>query len=217
MLDSIEQRLKQRKAQLHKEMAAAATSGDSPTLLRLGDELRGVESVATKFRSLVDEAEAVISGPASHGKPDTPPDVDVGTRSRRVHGRGQGVEIRTAFLQDAASRGIQLTPHRGSIFTTVTGRKVGLAVATERQRDRWFLGLPANSVDSAVLLCQTNGGKRLDVCLPGRFFQRYGAQLSNSGGQWKFNVHRRAGRIVLNIPGHSSFDATDLVGEVSEL
>ena len=105
-------------------------------------------------------------------------------------GRGIGKTIRMDFLQKASEKGIYLENIRGSIYQGPSGHKVGIAVATERKPDRWFLGLPLKRFDDAVLLCKPDSGDNIEICLSKNFFDEYGYKMSESSGQMKFNVER---------------------------
>jgi hypothetical protein len=211
-------RLQDRRAALLQGIGAAATSGDSKNLLRLTEQLRQVELLISRIDSLAAEAEAFLEVRPGTPKSEAPiRNLQLETTEPRIPGRGYGAEIRAAFVRSARERGLDLAPLRGAVFSTDGGQRVGIAVATERQRDRWFLGLPEDGFDAAVLLCQTNAGKVLEVCLPNRFFERFRSVLSKSGGQVKFNVVRRDGHLFVTLPGRSPFQVDDLVGDISQV
>jgi hypothetical protein len=211
-------RLQARKAALFKGIGVAAASADSGKLMQLTDELRRVESLASRFDSLGAEADAFLeSPPGIVSPPSASPDLRLEAPEPRVPGRGYGAEIRAAFVRAASERGLRLAPLRGTLFSTDDGGRVGIAVATERKRDRWFLGLPEGGFDAAVLLCQTNAGKVLEVCLPNSFFVHFGSRLSRSGGQLKFNVVRRDGHVFVIVPSRVPFAVDDLIGDILQL
>src|SRR5699024_11801683 len=62
-----------------------------------------------------------------------------------VTARQKGKLRREEFISDLEKSGIELNRVKGSLFKTKTGKRVGVAYASERQEDRWFLGLPARS------------------------------------------------------------------------
>jgi hypothetical protein len=87
--------------------------------------------------------------------------------------RENGREIREVFLKKLLQTGISLQQVKGeTIYRAKSGEKVGIAVATERQPDRWFLGLPEGGFDHAVLLCQREGGDVIEIRLPKGFFAK---------------------------------------------
>ncbi|MBN1625372.1 MAG: hypothetical protein JW944_02515 [Deltaproteobacteria bacterium] len=133
-----------------------------------------------------------------------------------VPGRGIGKTIRMDFLKKVGKAGLQLEQMRGSVYGTQSGRKVGVAVATERKPNRWFLGLPIG-IDQAVLLCQSESGDVATICLPKDFFAEYGDKMSKSGGQMKFNVMRRGSGYSLLIPGTDGVNVSRFVEDYSQL
>ena len=123
------------------------------------------------------------------------------SKSDRSSSRILGRRLRKELLKKLSEKGINLQLVKGqTIFRTGSGKRVGIAVATERQTDRWFLGLPEGAFDHAILLCKPNNAEVIEVPLPERFFIDYGKNLSVSKGQIKFNVARRVGRVLLQVP-----------------
>lgn len=219
MNDDIIVRLKGRRTALLQEIGAAASTGDTSRLLSLTERLRITDQVVDRLESDVMDAELLLNDEEPMNKARstvTSLPASVYTRER-VAGRSYGAAIRSAFLLAAEKRGMKFSPLKGSIFTTAGGKRVGIAVATERQHNRWFLGLPEDAFSAAVLLCQTNNGRTLEICLPEAFFDRYGRQLSRSSGQVKFNVVNRDGRLFLTIPGISPVAIDQYEGAVIQL
>jgi hypothetical protein len=120
------------------------------------------------------------------------------------------------FLKGIAD-GIHLEHIRSSIYETKSGRKVGIAVATERKPDRWFLGLPVESFDHAVLLCKPENRDTIEICLPKNFFDEYGGKMSQSGGQMKFNIARRGNGYSILVPGTDGVNVSKFVGDYTQL
>jgi len=121
------------------------------------------------------------------------------------------------FLKRVSEVGVDLRHVRGSIYETQSGRKVGIAVATERKPDRWFLGLPLQSFDHAVLLCKRDTGDTFEICLPNNFFDEHGDNMSQSGGQMKFNVARRGNGYAILVPGTDGVSVSKFLGAYSLL
>jgi hypothetical protein len=128
-------------------------------------------------------------------------------------GRGTGKTTRMAFLEKAYENGIDLQNIRGSIYQTKSGRRIGIAVATERKANRWFLGLPQNGFEDAVLLCKPDSGETIEIILPKDFFNEYGGKMSKSSGQVKFNVARRGSSYVLLVPGTDGVSLSKYLGD----
>jgi len=94
---------------------------------------------------------------------------------------------------------------------------VGIAFATERQPDRWFLGLTKGSFEHAVLLCQSETLGILEICLPKDFFTKYGGRMSIHNGQMKFNVVRKGNTFNILVPDTDGVSASEFMGKYSLL
>ena len=200
--------LMEEKTRLLTKIAAAAQHGESQEVLAVSESLEKVESLIGRYEKLVrDISDLDTGGRKSQGLEDTPREGSILVNDNdfrtpvAISGRGIGRTIRTDFLKKLAERGIHLRQIRGSIYATQARRKVGIAVATERKPDRWFLGLPLESFDHAVLLCKRDTGDTIEICLSKNFFDEYGGRMSQSGGQMKFNVARRGNGYAILVPG----------------
>jgi hypothetical protein len=174
----------------------------SQQLKEIEDLLQDYAALDTRAQRLLATAETVI------GSQTEPPST--------VPGRAHGIEIRADFLRRASSRGQQLYPIRGSIFG-LGDIRVGIAVATERQPNKWFLGLPQNGFDAAVLLCRNTAQEVMDICLPRSFVSQYASRLSASRGQLKFNIVRRVAGYHLLVPGIGAVDVQRYIDALTTL
>jgi len=120
-----------------------------------------------------------------------------------------GKKLREVFLSKLEGEGIHLQLIKGTtIYRTQSGKRVGIASATERQPHRWFLGLPVGGFDHAVLLCQREKGDLVEVSLPENFFMKYGSSMSQSKGQVKFNIVQRGSEVLVLVPNTDGVNAT---------
>jgi hypothetical protein len=126
-------------------------------------------------------------------------------------------QIRSVFLQKVVTNGIRLQLVDGTIYRSASGASIGIAVATEREPDRWFLGLSQNRFSHAVLLCQPDRGDVIEICLPAAFFERYGRLMSISNGQMKFNVVRRGNSYVVRVPFTDEVSVSEYICDYSVL
>ena len=132
--------------------------------------------------------------------------------------RELGKKLRKVFLSKLEGEGIHLQLIKGTtIYRTQSGKRVGIASATERQPRRWFLGLPVDSFDHAVLLCQGKKGDLVEVSLPEKFFMKYGNSMSQSKGQVKFNIVQRDGEFLVLVPHTDGVNATPFANDHSFL
>lgn len=211
------------KTELLEKISTAAKAGKIETVLSASEKLKKIEEILNRFDQLESEiAElnfedddlCIMPATGIRGKSASATSPRQSVKSVREHGR----EIREYFLNKLLQEGIALQLIRGeTIFKTGSGEKVGIAVATERQPDRWFLGLPAGSFDHAILLCQREGGEVVDICLPKAFFSEYGSRLSESKGQLKFNVLRKGSIYVVKVPGEDDVNPADFAVDYSFL
>jgi hypothetical protein len=211
------------KTKLLKQIAESAQQGKSQEVLSAGERLNKIESLVERYENLVRD----IANLDTNGRKTQPfQNTRVGSRlakGRTPHtmdvasGRGMGRIIRMDFLKKTSEEGIHLEHIRGSIYETKSGHKVGIAVATERNPDRWFLGLPLEGFDHAVLLCKRGAGDTVEICLPKNFFEKYGDKMSQSGGQMKFNVARRGSGYSILVPGTDGISDSKFLGDYSLL
>jgi hypothetical protein len=206
------------KAKLLKQIADSAQLGNSQEVLDAGERLKKIESLIDRHEKLLRD----ISDLENEGsrtprvgsrlvKDKDPMRLDVAT------GRRIGRTIRLDFVKKASEEGLYLEHIRGSVYETESGHKVGIAVATERKPDRWFLGLPLTGLHHAVLLCKRYTGDTVEICLPKNFFDEYGGKMSQSGGQMKFNVARRGGGYAILVPGTDGVSVSKFLGNYSLL
>jgi hypothetical protein len=211
------------KAKLLKQIAESAQRGNSQEVLGAGERLKKIESLIDRHEKLLrDISDLDNEARGTHALQNT----RVGSRLVRdkdlrrldvASGRGIGRTIRMDFLKKASEEGIHLEHIRGSVYETKSGDKVGIAVATERNPDRWFLGLPLKGFDHAVLLCKRDTGDTLEICLPKNFFDENGDKMSQSGGQMKFNVTRRGSGYAILVPGTDGISVSKFLGDYSML
>jgi len=196
--------LDKEKVELLVQIAKAAKEGRSDVVLSASEKLGKVEILINRYNQIVTDIESLQGKAGNSGtiKPakaiqERPMIVRTDIKSAREYGR----EIRETFLKKLTGSGIELQQAKGeTIYKTRSGEKVGIAVATERQPDRWFLGLPVGGFDHAVLLCKREGDEVIEIRLPKAFFSKYGNDMSQSKGQLKFNVSRRGNVYVVQVP-----------------
>ena len=187
----------------HVECAARTGSARdvvrSSRLLEATEELLGsCDSLENRFKEIraqVNGAQPVEVGPQ---------------RSRENPGRSglsakaRGEQRRQAFLADARSRGITMTKIRGVRYSSTNHPCLGIASAseTDKYRNRWFLGLPPDSYDVFVLLCEDRTGQVHRFIAAADFSRKVLPKLStDDAGQIKFHVTRENGRFYLDVPG----------------
>jgi hypothetical protein len=115
----------------------------------------------------------------------------------------EGAIVRESWVRDVSLRGIMLNGH-GKSYRTKSNCSVSIAFANELDKpqlsDKWFLGLPDEPVDYAVLLCRDKAGELHDFILPFGEMRPTWEELSRSGGQVKFHIQRIHGEFNLLVP-----------------
>lgn len=216
--------LRREKMELLEKISTAAREGKSEAVLSASEKLRKVEMLINRCEQL--EVEIADLQRAGGLQMNTEKIVETGMkpvstiipRPSLKTVRENGREIREAFLERLSRVGISLKLVKGeTIFRTKSGEKVGIAVATERQPDRWFLGLPEGGFDHAVLLCQRESSDVIEIRLPKGFFAKYGSALSESKGQVKFNISRKGNVYAVKVPGTDGVNPADFSSDYSFL
>lgn len=210
--------LLQEKTNLLNQIVKFARLGKSQEVLTVGERLNKVETIISRYEKLLIDISDLFSEPLKN----TPVD----SKDKMVNdpkilnmapGRGYGKTLRMLFLKKLSEKGIHLENIKGSIYKSQSGHKIGIAVATERNPDRWFLGLPLNGFDNAVLLCKPEEGDIIEICLPKNFFDEYGNKMSQSAGQLKFNLARRGSGYVILVPGTGGVNVSKFQRDYSVL
>lgn len=101
-----------------------------------------------------------------------------------------GREERKIFIQEAKKKGIILSEEKGPLYRDKLGGLVGIPYASERQPDRWFLGLPNKKYHNIVFICKNDRSERIYFILPYTFCAKY---------QDKFGTDKKTKQIKLNI------------------
>ncbi|MBI5017163.1 MAG: hypothetical protein HZB55_16975 [Deltaproteobacteria bacterium] len=193
------------KTEALREIGRAAAEGRTADILSGGKRLEEIEELARRAAELEAQVTNVLSAkefvpPATSGRSGqtTPHALEyVG-----APGRDGGERARVALVAKLAAAGVAFQRVRGAIYKTPSGALVGIAYATERQSDRWFLGLTEGRFDHALLLCEEEPGRVHALVLPRGFFEEHGKSLSRSKGGLKFNVVRSGPSFFVTVPAH---------------
>lgn len=206
--------LNQEKMELLDQISRAAKEGKSGIVLSASEKLRKVETLIQRCMQLENDIAELHGGIQADSEAVKKIQVKTSSRMDVMTAREHGKEIREAFLKRLTEIGVSLHQVRGeTIYRANSGETVGIAVATERQPDRWFLGLPAGKFDNAVLLCQRENGNIIEIQLPKEFFAKYGSSLSGSKGQVKFNISRKGNEYLVKIPGTDGINAANFASD----
>lgn len=113
-----------------------------------------------------------------------------------------GKEKRQAFIEEANKKGIILTLEKGLLYRNNSGGLVGIAYASERSENRWFLGLPNKEYNTIVFICENNFLKKTYFIFPSTFCKKYKDKFSTDKKRYqcKFNISCKNGMYTLTIP-----------------
>lgn len=212
-MDLMTQLLGEKTALLGK-IAEAAQRGDSRDVLARGEKLGKLESLIRRYENLLHDISSLDAEDIAARLIPKLSENRVAENGRECNslksasGKSTGKAIRSAFLKGLSVEDIHLRQVKGTIYETRTGKRIGIAVATERRPDRWFLGLPAGGFDRAILLCMRETGDIVEFWLPESFFEDYGNRMSQSGGQMKFNIVLKGDGYVVLVPGTNGVNAS---------
>jgi hypothetical protein len=214
--------LQNEKNEILSAISKAASEGKADLVLVGSEKLEKIENLISRLGQIVTELDGLRSGNPQISQHKTrrivTGPVNELRSSQMVSSREHGEKIRDEFLSKREAEGIHLQLIKGkTIFRTKSGKRVGLAVATERQPNRWFLGLPVGGFDHAVLLCQRENGGVIDIPLPEKFFEKYGNKLSQSKGQLKFNVVNRGSGLLVQVPGTDGINGKSFASDYAFL
>ncbi len=205
------------RASLMEEIQDAVTSGDARSIIAKSRLLEACDSLAKKCSSLEAEVSELKKAQIFYQADETAPEslepqssVLFQTRSEPVirdSSRKESLEkarVQRSILVEELRKscGIQLRSISKTVYATENGKTVGMAFATERQPNKWFLGLPHADYSCIVLICEPNVGAAKRFIFPKSFCQEHIPRLSKSkdDNQLKFNVYHKNGQFGFIIP-----------------
>ena len=231
MVENRPERFEQLEKEIMKLIAEASLSRNPEEIFRLTGLLKEIKSEREHcqdfFNSMAarlnSEIFTGISNHASFNVATRQATQKLGTqapKSGQISPKAKGKQMRISWLKTLQAKGILLRPARGSvIYQSATQRVVGIATATERpvRPDKFFLGLPDQHYDVAVLLCEAQSGKLLDFVLPRNFLETIWKLLSRSNGQVKFHIEGNGGNFELRVPGSGFYPLNPYLSDYSPL
>jgi hypothetical protein len=200
--------------EVHKEAETSARRKETEKLLESTDWLRRAAELAKRYQGLMAQAEQLVlerREPRSandRGQPRLEPETAPSSseeivESGTVGGKVRADECRDTYVAREKRRGNTLNRLRRGYYQNRDGSTVGITYSSHKKdkKDTWFLNLQEGQFQEAVLLCEASSDSVHVIHLPMTFMTRYGRQMSRDGkGQVKFNVSRRNGRFLLQVP-----------------
>ncbi|WP_163336129.1 hypothetical protein [Desulfopila sp. IMCC35008] len=214
--------LQNEKNNILSSISKAASEGKTDLVLAESEKLEKIKNLISRHSQIIAELEGLRNNSSQIPEQKTrriiAKPVDESRSRQMLTSRELGEKIRSEFLSHREAEGIHLQLIKNkTIFRTGSGKRVGIAVATERQPNRWFLGLPVGGFDHAVLLCQRESGEVIDIPLPEKFFEKYGNEMSESKGQLKFNVVNKGSGLLVLVPGTDGINGKSFASDYAFL
>src|SRR5271155_594659 len=160
-------------AEITEKVGIAVRKGDFDEVVRLAKTAKEWEALVSLERQTNERKKGLIAslelGIDGSGRAQY--QVELPTFDQHLTGKQWGKQSCARFVQRLANCNIALRRLAGNKYQTSAGRKVGIASAREgsTRADSWFLGLPDERPDVAVLLCETSDGRVLDFIFPPKF------------------------------------------------
>lgn len=212
-----QEKLKRIQSLLLDRLSSAVSNRDFATVSALSGLAKECETLEVELASLcrrVEAAEGTLNDFWSKSTPfqqiaytaDPPP----------LSAKAAAAQARGDWVMELRKQGLPLHGHR-TRFQTVRGRSVAVAFANERLENRWFLGLPDERTEIAVLLCKSVSGELHDIVLPVSDLHEVWGALSRSKSGVKFNIKKDTYQFLLLVPGKNPLDVTRYVGNYAPL
>lgn len=186
-----------------KQIEESAKKGDTASIFSNAAKVEELERLEKKFNELVialdkveKSADSFLTADTSFSQLLNNPDAVKQQLTPKETGRIR----RKEFIQELHKLGIQLDRTDECVYKTRTNEIVGIAYASERRPNKWFLGLPIKSYHAIILLCEKKNGTILKFILPGEFLNGKKEYISNDDGNFKYNIAFRNEEFHIRIP-----------------
>jgi len=202
-------RINQIKNERLRKIKEAATNSDTDSIISNSKILEEVERLEKKLNEISNTLDNLESYTF---------EITNEKNIEEVSAKERGNIRRNEFIEKIKTIGINLIQKRGVIYKINDGRLIGIASASERIPNKWFLGLPGNNYDHVVLLCENSKKEVLSFILSKDFYKKYENNLSSdSNGQIKFNIYLRNGKYQINIPQTGNINIDEFIDKYDVL
>ena len=201
---------------LFEQISSAASNRDVAKVAELSGLAKECEKIEVELTSLNRRVEAVkgsLKGPRSTSM--TFAKFFSSLEDATPSGREVGKQARSEWIA-GLPHGISLNRH-GKQYQTARGQSVAVAFSNEIPNNRWFLDLPEEPPEVAVLLCKSLVGEFHDIVLPISDLRKEWDDLTRHNKRVKFNVKKDARRFLLFITGKKPLDVTRYVSNYAPL
>lgn len=197
----------------------AAKKGDTKTILSTTKIVEEAEKLTRRWdeiKSAYDVLEVMVNLTEipSYLIKKEPSSIKINELSPKKKGKAR----RNAFVQELETIGISLINVGGTTYKTKTKNLVGIAYASERKSNRWFLGLPSKDYSSVTLICENKSGELFNFVLPKDFLNSNLDKFSrDENGNFKFNIFLKGESYKLRIPSEGYENIDSFKGNYSPL
>jgi hypothetical protein len=194
--------------QLQEQITAAGQQGENAKIFTLAERLRRADALVQQYVAIRQGTDE-LTRPQDAGSHENTNQLLLrhlarnGSHPSEEHPKTRGKRLRTDWI---VKYGKTLKHLHRTLYQNSKGELVGIACATEKRgtngpEGRWWLGLPRDQFQSAVLLCEKSDGNVHAICLPRDFIDEHRSRFSkSSSGQEQFTVLRNATKWYLQVP-----------------
>lgn len=198
----------------------AAKAGDMLRLAEVGGHAKEYEAVQAAYKALELRVNVLAdklqeSKSSKKSEPTTEPVKEVAVPSEPISRKERGSRERGEWVRRMYGQGITMTGHRKR-YQLPGGQNVGIAFANQ-VNGRWFLGLPDEPTDIAVLLCRSEDGQLYDFVLPTPTVREVWTGLSRNADNVKLSIAPSGDRFILKPPRKEAIDISAFVGRYESL
>lgn len=172
-----------------RKIRAALDNGHMDEVLRLAAAAREYDNALCLLRNAAQrivgttEADDAVDHPVEARVP-----ADQASAPNMLSKNARGKLRRAEYIRKLEANGIRLSHTKGRIYETASGRRVGIAYASEVIPQKWWMGLLDERYDVVVLLCESRSGKVIDFVLPPGLVHKAWPLLSRNGKQREIHV-----------------------------
>jgi hypothetical protein len=187
---------------------------DNVKLRQLTEWIRRELDLESKHKSILSEAECLIAerqrgvteGSAKKPKSKADLEAEAGWKFADLSKQERVKVARRSYFKRQEELGNHCEQVKGKTIyrRKIDGAEFGITFSIDKVDKgvkKWFLGLPKNLFQEAVLLCQCGPRSVKVIHLPKEFCEIYGKQLSvGKKGQVKFNILREGNKWRIEVP-----------------
>lgn len=206
-------RIKKVKNETLKKIEEAAKTGNTSSVVmnsRLVEEIDNLEMNLDQLIASLEKIENRIKNGENFAL--------IRIKDENISPKKRGENRRMIFLKQVEKFGFNIYQVKGVRYKFHNRYLIGIAYASEKRPNRWFLGLPPEDFDNIVLLCERKDGKMLNFIFSQVFYNDVKSHLSvDDNGQIKFNIAKKDSEYQLIIPKIGNQNITKFLDDFNNL